>query len=97
MASPRRSLPPGLRPFWAVDNISEATRTFSIETDKYSGHIIGNLQRHFERSFCLIELALEDLFYGTSVSHCLLPCVRTTAAVENIITTVNNDSVTALG
>ena len=43
MASPRRSLPPGLRPFWAVDNISEATRTFSIETDKYSGHIIGNL------------------------------------------------------
>ena len=42
MASPRRSLPPGLKPFWAVDNISEATRTFSIETDKYSGHIIGN-------------------------------------------------------
>ena len=24
----RKSLPPGLRPFWAVDNISEATNNF---------------------------------------------------------------------
>ena len=28
----RRSLPPGLKPFWAVDNISEATNKFSIKT-----------------------------------------------------------------
>ena len=25
----RRSLPPGLKPFWIVDNISEATNSFS--------------------------------------------------------------------
>ena len=28
----RRSLPPGLKPFWTVDNISEATNTFSMKT-----------------------------------------------------------------
>ena len=28
----RRSLPPGLKPFWTVDNISEATNKFSIKT-----------------------------------------------------------------
>ena len=27
----RRSLPPGLKPFWTVDNISEATNTFYYE------------------------------------------------------------------
>ena len=26
----RRALPPGLKPFWTVDNISEATNTFSM-------------------------------------------------------------------
>ena len=28
-----RSLPPGYRPFWAVDNISEATNTFHYNDD----------------------------------------------------------------
>ena len=27
----RSFLPPGLKPFWTVDNISEATYTFSLE------------------------------------------------------------------
>ena len=27
----RKSLPPGLKPFWTVDNISEATDTFYLE------------------------------------------------------------------
>ena len=29
----RRSLPPGLKPFWAVDDISEADDTISIDND----------------------------------------------------------------
>ena len=32
----RRSLPPGLRPFWAVDNISEATNYASFEMSQVS-------------------------------------------------------------
>ena len=28
----RRTLPPGLKPFWAVDNISEASNTYSVRT-----------------------------------------------------------------
>ena len=31
----RTFLPPGLKPFWAVDNISEATDTFSLEYELY--------------------------------------------------------------
>ena len=33
----------------------------------------------------------EDLFYGTSVSDCLLPCVRTTARVEDKVMMVQLD------
>ena len=36
-----RSLPPGLKPFWAVDNISEATNTFSMKTDVYEKTVSG--------------------------------------------------------
>ena len=39
----RRSLPPGLRPFWTVDNISEATSRFHIETDSFDADILGNI------------------------------------------------------
>ena len=31
----RSFLPPGLKPFWNVDNISEATNTFYLEYDLY--------------------------------------------------------------
>ena len=31
----RTSLPPGLKPFWTVDNISEATDTFNLENELY--------------------------------------------------------------
>ena len=31
----RSFLPPGLKPFWTVDNISEATDTFYLEYDLY--------------------------------------------------------------
>ena len=75
----RRSLPPGLNPFWAVDNISEATNSFSIKTEEYSVAL------------------MEDLFYSTSGSDCLKPCVRTRAKVQKIITTVSNGSDVALG
>ena len=32
----RSFLPPGLKPFWTVDNISEATNTFYLEYDLYA-------------------------------------------------------------
>ena len=32
----RRFLPPGLKPFWNVDNISEATDTFTLDYELYS-------------------------------------------------------------
>ena len=32
----RKSLPPGLKPFWTVDNISEATDTYDLEFDLYN-------------------------------------------------------------
>ena len=31
----RSFLPPGLKPFWTVDNISEATNTFYLDYDLY--------------------------------------------------------------
>ena len=31
----RSFLPPGLKPFWTVDNISEASCTYSIETKSW--------------------------------------------------------------
>ena len=32
----RSFLPPGLKPFWTVDNISEATDTYDLEFDLYN-------------------------------------------------------------
>ena len=32
----RSFLPPGLKPFWTVDNISEATNTFDLDYDFYA-------------------------------------------------------------
>ena len=32
----RSFLPPGLKPFWTVDNISEATDTFTLDFELYS-------------------------------------------------------------
>ena len=37
----RRSLPPGLKPFWAVDNISEATNTYTMKTTQYEDFPFG--------------------------------------------------------
>ena len=37
----RRSLPPGLKPFWAVDNISEATNSFTMNSDEYKDLFFG--------------------------------------------------------
>ena len=39
----------------------------------------------------------EDLFYGTSISDCLLPCVRTKVEVEDKVMMVYNESTTTLG
>ena len=32
----RRSLPPDLKPFWAVDDIREASNSYSVQTTSYS-------------------------------------------------------------
>ena len=32
----KRSLPPGYQPFWAVDNISDASHDFYLESDYYT-------------------------------------------------------------
>ena len=37
----KQTLPPNLRPFWAVDNISEATISYDLENDLY-------LKTHFD-------------------------------------------------
>ena len=37
----RRSLPPGLQPFWAVDNISEATNCASFKNSRFNGAHLG--------------------------------------------------------
>ena len=36
----RRSLPPGLKPFWTVNNISEATNSFSMRTEIYDKTLV---------------------------------------------------------
>ena len=36
----RRSLPPGLKPFWTVDNISEASNSFSMRTEIYDKTLV---------------------------------------------------------
>ena len=38
----RTSLPPGMKPFWTVDNISEATDIFSLD-DEYDYERSNNL------------------------------------------------------
>ena len=37
----RRSLPPGLKPFWAVDNISQASNIYSLKTELYYNMPLG--------------------------------------------------------
>ena len=39
----RRSLPPGLKPFWAVDNISEAHDNISINNDVWENMDFGKV------------------------------------------------------
>ena len=46
----RRSLPPGLKPFWSVDNISEATNTYSMKTEDYDDLYSGVLGRFRNQS-----------------------------------------------
>ena len=40
----RRSLPPGLRPFWAIDNISEATNIFNFDLE-FGSELVTDLCR----------------------------------------------------
>ena len=82
----RRFLPPGLKPFWTVDNISDATDTFYLENDLFEGSNLGIIKPGFLfTSFpYLVEVSnqIADLFSGLKISDCLLPCVRTVATVE---------------
>ena len=43
----RSFLPPGLKPFWTVDNISEATNTFDLDYDFYA-KTYGNLGNYIQ-------------------------------------------------
>ena len=53
-------------PFWSVENISEASESFEfIET----------------LSYATLISAYGDLFWGTKVSDCLMPCRRTLVEV----------------
>ena len=36
-----RSLPQGLRPFWSLDDLSQATQAFSINTEIYENSLSG--------------------------------------------------------
>ena len=49
----KRSLPPGLKPFWAVDDISEADDTISIDNDVWE---------HMDFGKVLFEVSLIILF-----------------------------------
>ena len=44
----RKSLPPGLVPFWAVDNISLASNNFTYKSDYQTARIIGTVERSGE-------------------------------------------------
>ena len=90
----KRSLPPDLQPFWSVDNISRATSSFSIKTEDYSDDMIGEEE---DRKCFITKIVSEDLFYGTSISDCLLPCLRTKVTVEDKVMMVYNESTTTLG
>ena len=46
----RSFLPPGLKPFWTVDNISEATNTFDLEYDLWY-----KTYDYFGRFLCSIQ------------------------------------------
>ena len=75
----RRSLPSDLQPFWAVDNISEAGNTISLDPDTWEHMDFGKtiiFTRKAKRLF------LDGLYNGIVVSNCLLPCLRTEATVE---------------
>ena len=62
----RSFLPPGLKPFWTVDNTSDATNIFDVDYEIFSK----------------LVLHLGDLFTGLASSDCLLPCLQTKATVK---------------
>ena len=77
----RSFLPPGLKPFWTVDNISEATNSFFLDAELYSKiHSYLGLSSF---TFCILRLATfsVDLYSGLKVSSCLQPCLRQTTAL----------------
>ena len=85
----RRSLPPSLKPFWAVDNVSEASRSYSVESSSYSEDHTGMAHPTLS-PFLAADIPSVDLFYGILVSPCLLPCTRTMARVKRKMTTHKN-------
>ena len=48
----RRSLPPGLRPFWAVDNISQATDEVSLNLSSVSTYNKDRMGKIIITKFC---------------------------------------------
>ena len=81
----RKSLPEGLKPFWTVDNISEATNTYSMKTELYDEILAGNSlsKRRIRHAIKLREYSVSgSLYTGLRVSDCRLPCLQTETSVE---------------
>ena len=92
----RRSLPSSLKPFWAVDNISEASNVVSVARDVWD-HMDYGIYRYIVFYRVSEEnIHLDRLFNGLLVSDCLPPCVRTEASVEEGTKTNYNSSMFSL-
>ena len=61
----KRYLPPDLKPFWAVDNISEATNRYSINTRSYYNLLLGKRTQCSSLSSCLQMTCSPALLYPT--------------------------------
>ena len=96
----RKSLPPGLKPFWTVDNISEATEIFYFDNEttfEQLGSTGKEIILQLQESLSINWLFNSELFSGAKVSDCLCPCLRTVANVEEgTITNVDGRSLFSL-
>ena len=78
----KQTLPPDLRPFWAVDNISEATNSYDLETSLYENLPFGNLYHSFKNVYRSFSDDLVAGFLGRLSNNCFFikkftPCIET--------------------
>ena len=88
----RRSLPPGLKPFWTVDNISEATHIFTMNSEEYRKHFSFNYGESLKSRKQIKNISSNPspafLINGYLSSPCLAPCLRTEVQVLEGTTTL---------